>query len=64
MKLLALTTGRFRNVLDRTWTFGPGLQIIQGPNEAGKSSLQEAILVALFANARSTDQRYGTCQQE
>lgn len=58
MRLLAITTARFRNLSDRTWTFGPGLQIIQGPNEAGKSSLQEAILIALFANARSTEQRF------
>lgn len=58
MKILALETERFRNLPDRTWTFDPALQIILGPNEAGKSALHEAIRIALFASATSRDQRY------
>lgn len=30
------------------FAFGPGLTVVHGPNEAGKSALQEAILRALF----------------
>lgn len=58
MKIMGLTTVRFRNLADRFWPFDPGFQIIRGPNEAGKSALHEAIRISLFASATSQDQRY------
>ncbi len=35
--------------------FSPGFNVIKGPNEAGKSSIQAAILMALFADPRTMD---------
>jgi len=58
MRIVGLTTARFRNLPDRLWPFVPGFQIIRGPNEAGKSALHEAIRISLFASATSQDQRY------
>ena len=44
MKLLRLRVRGFRAIVEREITFAPvGVTIIQGPNEAGKSSLAEAI---------------------
>jgi len=39
---------------EQEYTFEPGLNLIKGPNEAGKSTLQEAILFALLGNPRHT----------
>ncbi|HMD83759.1 MAG TPA: AAA family ATPase [Terriglobia bacterium] len=58
MKILTLETRNFRNLTDREWKFDTRFQVVRGPNEAGKSSLLEAILVALFADATSSDKRY------
>ena len=58
MRILEVATERFRNLPDRTWTFHPGLQILQGPNEAGKSALHEAIRIGLYADAKSTADAY------
>ena len=58
MRILEVATERFRNLPDETWTFQRGLQIIQGPNEAGKSALHEAIRVGLYADAKSTADAY------
>jgi hypothetical protein len=33
--------------------FGPGLNVVRGPNEAGKSTLQAAIVAVLFADPHS-----------
>jgi len=63
MKIVGLTTERFRNLPDRTWLFDPSFQIIRGPNEAGKSALNEAIRIALFASATSRDQRYALARR-
>ena len=44
MKLLRLRVRAFRGLDERELTFAPlGVTIVQGPNEAGKSSLAEAI---------------------
>ncbi|TAK21943.1 MAG: hypothetical protein EPO26_13260 [Chloroflexota bacterium] len=44
---------RFRALADAELTFAPGLNIIRGPNEAGKSSVVLALLTALFTRASS-----------
>ena len=33
------------------WIFEPGLNVLFGQNEAGKSSIREALLLAFFGNA-------------
>ena len=58
MRILEVATERFRNLPDKTWAFHGGLQIIQGPNEAGKSALHEAIRIGLYADAKSTADVY------
>jgi len=35
-----------------SWEFGPGLNVIRGPNEAGKSTIREAIVRVLFDHKR------------
>ncbi len=58
MKILSLETRNFRNLTDREWKFDTRFQVVRGPNEAGKSSLLEAILAGLYADAASSDKRY------
>jgi|GEM_PF-2144182 len=58
MKVLSLTTRNFKNLPDQEWCFDPNFQVVAGLNEAGKSSLLEAILVGLYGDATSKDQRY------
>ena len=58
MKILRLRTQNFRNLPDSEWKFHPDFQVIRGPNEAGKSSLLEALLVGLYGDAGSTDSRF------
>jgi DNA repair exonuclease SbcCD ATPase subunit len=43
-----LTTKNFRKLTDHTFEFGPGLQVVRGSNEAGKSTMLEALGYALF----------------
>jgi len=63
MKIVGLTTERVRNLPDQTWHLGPAFQIIQGPNEAGKSALHEAIRIALYGDAKSTAQAYAEARR-
>ncbi len=46
--LKKLVTKNFRKLEDNTFEFGPGLQVVRGANEAGKSTMLEAIGYALF----------------
>jgi hypothetical protein len=39
---------RFGCLADTSVSFGPGLNIVSGPNESGKSTLQRALLLALL----------------
>jgi len=41
---------RFKGFQDTTLTFGPGLNVIQGPNESGKTTVMEALFAALLVN--------------
>ncbi len=58
MKILSLETRNFRNLTDRGLKFNARFQVVKGPNEAGKSSLLEAILAGLYGDATSSDKRY------
>ena len=54
MLLQRIALERFRQFDQQEYTFQPGLNIIKGPNEVGKTTLQEAILFALLGNPRRT----------
>lgn len=48
MIIRSLHARKFRCLDDATLQFGPGLNIIKGPNEAGKSTVHAALLKVLF----------------
>ncbi|MGD9496179.1 MAG: AAA family ATPase [Armatimonadota bacterium] len=48
MILRSLRLQRFGRFRDEAWEFAPGLNVIRGPNEAGKSTMREAIVRLLF----------------
>lgn len=58
MKILSVTTRNFKNLPDQEWALDEKFQAVTGLNEAGKSSLLEAIVVGLYGDATSTDSRY------
>ncbi len=58
MRILRLRTANFRSLPDQQWEFHPDFQVIAGPNEAGKSSILEALLVGLYGDAASLDSRF------
>lgn len=51
MRLLKLRLQDFQRHADATFEFAPGLTVVRGPNESGKSTIQRAIEVALFRRA-------------
>ena len=53
MVIRGLTINNLKRFRDRTVQFGPGLTVVRGPNEAGKSTLQWALLLALFGDSHS-----------
>ncbi|MGH7490939.1 MAG: AAA family ATPase [bacterium] len=56
MKLLELKLQAFGRLSNRVFSFHPQVNVITGPNEAGKSTLQHAILALLYGfydNARA-----------
>ena len=52
MLLQRIALEHFQQLDHQEYTFQPGLNVIKGPNEAGKTTLQEAILFALLGNPR------------
>ena len=54
MILQRIALERFQQLDGREYVFQPGLNLIKGPNEAGKTTLQTAILFALLGNPRHT----------
>ncbi len=58
MNILSVTTRNFKNLPDRKWELHERFQAVIGLNEAGKSSLLEAIVVGLYGDATSADSRY------
>lgn len=57
MRLLALRLRHFRGFEEAEYRFDPGLNVLVGPNEAGKSTLRQAILAAFFVNPATTAKR-------
>jgi energy-coupling factor transporter ATP-binding protein EcfA2 len=51
MRLKSLFMGHFGLFRGRLFEFGPGLNLIFGPNESGKTTLVDAIVVGLLARA-------------
>ena len=55
MKLLSLKVEHFRCVRKARIAFGPGLNVLHGPNDLGKSSLAHAVRAALLLQASSRE---------
>ena len=55
MKLTQLHIDGFGQLVDRTIDFAPGLTIVYGENEAGKSTLARAIVASLYGVGRKED---------
>jgi len=58
--LRRLRLRRFLGFADRTFEFAPGINVVVGPNESGKSSLRTAIRAALYGNPSSTSAQIDT----
>jgi uncharacterized protein YhaN len=61
MKLLELNLQAFGRLSNRVFSFHPQVNVIAGPNEAGKSTLQHAILALLYGfydNARALQREH------
>lgn len=57
MIIKKLELENFKGIQKAVFNFEPGLNLIYGENEAGKSSLIEAISLALFTSATSTSEK-------
>ena len=58
MILRRLTLNPFAAGRDKSIEFAPGLTVVLGPNEAGKSTLAAALHRALFAGGAMTQVRF------
>ena len=58
MILRSLRVDGFGRLADRTFEFGPGLNVVVGPNEAGKSTLAAAIVASLYGLQRREKDRW------
>lgn len=54
MKILRIHLHPFGGVIDRTFEFHDGLNVIEGPNEFGKSTLNNALWHVLFTQSHLT----------
>jgi hypothetical protein len=52
VKLRRLTVAGFGRLAGRTFAFSDGLNVIYGPNEAGKSTVAAAIVASLYGSGR------------
>jgi exonuclease SbcC len=50
-----LMTNHFKGLPDREFSFGDGITLVVGPNRAGKSTLHQALLTALFGLGKTAD---------
>ncbi|MCX7831582.1 MAG: AAA family ATPase [Actinobacteria bacterium] len=57
MIIKKLELENFKGIQKAVLNFEPGLNLIYGENEAGKSSVVEAIVLALFTSATSTSEK-------
>jgi uncharacterized protein YhaN len=57
MILHRLELRRFLGLPDHTFDFDPGLNVVVGPNEAGKSTLRNAIRTVLYENPATASSR-------
>jgi DNA repair exonuclease SbcCD ATPase subunit len=57
MRLLSLEVEHFRAIQEARLQFGPGLNVVHGPNDRGKSTLTEAIRAALLVAPASVESR-------
>lgn len=55
MRLTSLVVENFKQFEHVELSFAPGFTVVKGANEAGKSTIQAAILVALFMDPRAPD---------
>lgn len=68
MILTALHLRRFRGLDHAAFTFARGVNVIVGPNEAGKSTLRAALRTAMYSNPATTspkvveDQTWGAAE--
>src|SRR3990172_9379435 len=58
MKLERCEVKRFGKLKNFKAEFAPGLNLIKGPNEAGKSTLVEALGVGLFENPQNPSREW------
>src|ERR1700738_800612 len=58
MRLVSLRVDGFGRIVDRTFGFEPGLNVVVGPNEAGKSTLAAAIVGSLCGVQRGEKDRW------
>ena len=56
MRITRLTLDQVRRYKDTTIDLAPGLTVVRGPNEAGKSTLQRALELALTRKVTSSAQ--------
>ncbi|MDB5095267.1 MAG: hypothetical protein JWO85_3368 [Candidatus Eremiobacteraeota bacterium] len=58
MKLRSLQVEGFGRLADRSFDFAPGLNVVVGPNEAGKSTLAAALVASLYGLQRGEKDRW------
>jgi len=58
MRLRSLRIDGFGRLADRTFAFGSGLNVVIGPNEAGKSTLAAALVASLYGLQRGEKDRW------
>jgi len=62
MMLTRLALQKFKRFDDLDLLFTPGVNVIKGPNESGKSSLIQGFLAGLFWKVTSTKQEVNECR--
>jgi len=55
VKILRLRISNFRLFSEADFRFSPGMNLVRGPNESGKSSMVDAILTCLFEKPGATN---------